>query len=328
LRLKPSHHCRLYVFRGKQDSSFSPSPLHFPRTVERKHHQLFNSVCTPLAIPIGKQGNISAHWICSPRLLHRRNDRLTRYISTRTPFLDNRSTSIPARHHLARVGHRNNDSYNTNLTILQHSITIMMPAPNTQSLRMRSMRGNMTCCFHPSSHHHNNRSLSPYPDEPARPSPLTLDSIFALAALPTNHPHALKIGLPASGPEDETNLSIPKRRLLPQIRKNLSSSALSSSGLVHRVGRRLRRRATFGGAGGGDGIGSLTSAAAITLSGQSLRNEARFDADAKRLSSGEVLGAVDATTAAAASTSGFVRTTAVGCGGGGGDPPALRLREL
>ena len=114
---------------------------------------------------------------------------------------------------------------------------------------------------------------------------------------------------------------------------------------MYRVGRRLRRRATFGGAGGGDGIGSLTSAAAITLSGQSLRNEARFDADAKRLSSGEVLVAVDATSAAAAavddddddddataaaaaSTSGFVRTTAVGCGGGGGDPPALRLREL
>lgn len=41
------------------------------------------------------------------------------------------------------------------------------------------------CCPHPS------RSLSP--TEPARPAIISLDGIFAVAALPEDHPHALKI---------------------------------------------------------------------------------------------------------------------------------------
>jgi hypothetical protein len=79
--------------------------------------------------------------------------------------------------------------------------------------------------------------------------------------------------------------------------------------LVHRVGRRLKRRATF------SGDRSLLENGA----GSSLRDEARFDEDAKRLSSGEVLGAVDAEEGHDGSAGGEH---------GGGDPPTLRLREL
>lgn len=185
-----------------------------------------------------------------------------------------------------------------------------MPTPSTRSLRLKSsMRNNMNaaCCLHPS---HNNRSLSPNPDEPARPSPLALDSIFALAALPTNHPHALKIGLspPAADDEDEYNISVPKLR---RVKKSPSSAAFSSAlahtGLVHRVGKHLRRRATFG------GDRSLLESGV----GSSLRDEARFDEDAKRLSSGEVLGAVDAEEDEGSAG-----------GASAGVPPTLMLRDL
>jgi hypothetical protein len=125
--------------------------------------------------------------------------------------------------------------------------------------------------------------------------------------------------LPATAAEDVQDsdglLSVPKIR---HVRKTPSSAF--STGLVQRVGKRLRRRATFGGAGDGSLLESGV--------GSSLRDEARFDTDAKRLSSGEVLGAVDAEddegSAAGASTSSssFMRT------GADGDPPTLRLREL
>jgi hypothetical protein len=48
------------------------------------------------------------------------------------------------------------------------------------------------CCIN--SH----RSLSP--TEPARPSPLTLNSLFAVAALPEDHPHSLKLPVPDRRP--------------------------------------------------------------------------------------------------------------------------------
>jgi len=201
---------------------------------------------------------------------------------------------------------------------------------STRSLRLKSsMRSNMNvaCCLHPTSH--DNRSLSPNPNEPARPSPLTLDSIFALAALPTNHPHALEIELPAHTPEDHQDadgipLSVLKLR---RVKKMPSSAAFSSglmhSGLVRRVGRRLRRRATFGDAVGGDG--SLSESGV----GSALRDDARFDADAKRLSSGEVLGAVgteedDDVDAGDVGPTRFMSIAAAG----DGQPPTLRLREL
>ena len=49
------------------------------------------------------------------------------------------------------------------------------------------------CCLNPPT-----RSLSP--TEPARPPPLSLDGIFAVAALPNDHPHSLKIHLPDRRP--------------------------------------------------------------------------------------------------------------------------------
>ena len=42
------------------------------------------------------------------------------------------------------------------------------------------------CCLSPPT-----RSLSP--TEPARPSPLSLDGILAVVALPNDHPHSLKL---------------------------------------------------------------------------------------------------------------------------------------
>ena len=151
-----------------------------------------------------------------------------------------------------------------------------------------------------------------------------------MAALPGDHPHALKLDLPGpAADEDEHKISVPKLR---RVKKSPSSfglvnSGLVSSGLVHRVGKRLRRRATFGGAAeGGTGENLLESGV-----GSSLRDEARFDTDAKRLSSGEVLGAVEGEEdddGPTASTSGFMRTAAAGDGIGDGDLPMLRLREL
>jgi hypothetical protein len=195
------------------------------------------------------------------------------------------------------------------------------------------MRNNMNaaCCLHPS--HNNNRSLSPNPDEPARPSPLALDSIFAMAALPGDHPHALKLDLPAPAAEDEDQHGLPVPKLR-RVKKSPSSfglvnSGLVGSGLVHRVGKRLRRRATFGGGGAAEGgIGENLLESGV---GSSLRDEARFDTDAKRLSSGEVLGAVggeEDDDGPTASTSGFMRTAASGDGHEDGDLPMLTLREL
>jgi len=201
-----------------------------------------------------------------------------------------------------------------------------------------------------------------------------------MAALPGNHPHALRFGgLSGAGTADgdgdgdgDSNerdgdgvLGVGKKRSLlllplpPRMRKMGSTAALTSAsggvshsyseiGLVRRVGRRLRRRGTFGGCGSGVvggcggsgegiglGIGSLRSAAAAAAGlggscGESLlfRGEGRWDDDARRLSSGEVLGAVwgagggdDNRDDACNEAVGFARTV-------DGDPPTLRLREL
>lgn len=234
----------------------------------------------------------------------------------------------------------------------------MSPPHDPRSLRLKTMRTNITCCLHPSSSsQHDNHdplffpssSSSDEDNQPARPSTLTLNAIFALAALPGDHPHALGVGLPCSdgvaghaGGGDgtgENDLSVLKGRRF--VRKRPSS--FYSFGSVQRVGRRLRRRATFGGvvagvACGGDGGGGSGDAGCLEegLEGGSFRDEARFDSDAKRLSSGEVLGAVEVVdgdsigydtdvVVGGVLTSGIVRS---GGAGAGGDPPMLRLREL
>lgn len=278
--------------------------------------------------PVGKkESDTVGLWINRLRLLHRLNRYPIRYLNTKSHFyiITSLKSAAPppgSDHRYRQLYHR---TYTPAVSLAQP--TTKMPTPSTRSLRLKSsVRNNMNaaCCLHPS--HNNSRSLSPNPDEPARPSPLALDSIFALAALPTNHPHALKIGLPVADPEDTQDgdglLSVPKSR---RVRKSPSSAAFSS-GLVQRVGKKLRRRATFGGSGDGS---LLEQGSGL---GSPLRDEAGFDGDAKRLSSGEVLGAVDADSIAAeptASTSGFMRNAATGDGHpGGGDPPTLRLREL
>ena len=148
-----------------------------------------------------------------------------------------------------------------------------------------------------------------------------------MAALPGDHPHALKLDLPAPAAEDEDQHGLPVPKLR-RVKKSPSSfglvnSGLVSSGLVHRVGKRLRRRATFGGAAaeGGNGENLLGSGV-----GSSLRDEARFDTDAKRLSSGEVLGAVEGEEDDDGPTAAHAGTAADGHGGC--DLPMLRLGEL
>lgn len=61
-----------------------------------------------------------------------------------------------------------------------HRLPAKMPAPDL-------------CCINPPT-----RSLSP--TEPARPSPFSLDGIFAVAALPNDHPHSLKVPVPDRRP--------------------------------------------------------------------------------------------------------------------------------
>lgn len=68
-------------------------------------------------------------------------------------------------------------------------------------------------------------SRSPSPTEPSRPSILPLDGIFAVAALPEDHPHALKIS----------------ERRAPKLTKNL----LRSPSFANKLKGQLRRRATI-----------------------------------------------------------------------------------
>jgi len=74
------------------------------------------------------------------------------------------------------------------------------------------------CCPHPS------RALSP--TEPARPAIISLDGIFAVAALPEDHPHALKI---------------PERRPGSKLAKTL----IKSPSVVGKLKGQLRRRRTI-----------------------------------------------------------------------------------
>jgi hypothetical protein len=290
----------------KQDLVSRPSPVFRPLGHNHKHYpSIARPRSRPSRHPVGKQATLLAFGSI-PFASFTSNTAVQLDISIRIPFLHHQLTLISALAIIQLTSDTHSsaiDSYNIR--------TAKMPTPSTRSLRLKSsMRNNMNaaCCLHPS---HNNRSLSPNPDEPARPSPLALDFIFALAALPTNHPHALKIELPPpAAEEDEHNIPMPKvRRMKKSPSSAAFSSALAHSGLVHRVGRRLKRRATF------SGDRSLLENGA----GSSLRDEARFDEDAKRLSSGEVLGAVDAEEDHDGSAGGEH---------GDGDPPTLRLREL
>lgn len=77
-------------------------------------------------------------------------------------------------------------------TIPSHCYNITFPliiriANHLFSHRRPSKMPPEICCITPST-----RSLSPTPTEPARPALTTLDGIFALAALPEDHPHTLK----------------------------------------------------------------------------------------------------------------------------------------
>lgn len=83
---------------------------------------------------------------------------------------------------------------------------------------MPSKTASDLCCAHPS------RALSP--TEPARPAIISLDGIFAVAALPEDHPHALKM---------------PERRPGSKLAKTL----IKSPSVVGKLKGQLRRRKTI-----------------------------------------------------------------------------------
>jgi hypothetical protein len=124
------------------------------------------------------------------------------------------------------------------------------------------------CCIHPP------RALSP--TEPARPAVISLDGIFAVAALPEDHPHALHL-----------------RDADRKVSSSLTKRLVRSPSIAAKLKGQLRRRRTLRELAGRAEVASLRAEVhdddARTLESEELRQ--RFDEEeGVGTGSGEVVG--------------------------------------
>jgi hypothetical protein len=138
--------------------------------------------------------------------------------------------------------------YDITLPPNNDSHLLLLPIPISNPLSLSTMPTPDICCINP------HRSLSP--TEPARPTPLALDGIFAVAALPEDHPHSLNLNA----------------RFAERFRGS-PKSLIRSPSFANKLKGQLRRRATV----------------------KSLKAEV-YDEDARQMTSEEVVARVGAAT--------------------------------